>query len=73
LVHALDLRGGVAFAREEISRAADDEAGEDACREIREHENIDTKRIGQDPAIRLTVYQLAHLFGVAGADARSGG
>lgn len=33
----------------------------DACREIREHENVDTKRIGQDPAIRLMVYQLAHL------------
>ena len=39
----------------------------DACREMREHENVDTKRICQDPAIRLTVYQLAHLFGVAGA------
>jgi hypothetical protein len=39
----------------------------DACREMREHENVDTKRICQDPAIRLMVYQLAHLFGVAGA------
>jgi len=39
----------------------------DACREMREHENTDTKRICQDPAIRLMVYQLAHLFGVAGA------
>ena len=38
----------------------------DACREMREHENVDTKRICQDPAIRLMVYQLAHLFGVAG-------
>jgi hypothetical protein len=39
----------------------------DACREIREHEDVDTKRICQDPAIRLMVYQLAHLFSVAGA------
>ena len=39
----------------------------DACRELREHENVDTKSICQDPAIRLMVYQLAHLFGVAGA------
>jgi hypothetical protein len=39
----------------------------DACREMRVHENVDTKRICQDPAIRLIVYQLAHLFGVAGA------
>jgi hypothetical protein len=39
----------------------------DACREIREHENADTKKICQDPAIRLMVFQLAHLFGVAGA------
>jgi hypothetical protein len=39
----------------------------DACREMREHENVDTKRICQDPAIRLMVYELAHLFGVAGA------
>ena len=28
---------------------------------------VGTKRICQDPAIRLMVYQLAHLFGVAGA------
>jgi hypothetical protein len=39
----------------------------DACREIREHENVDTKRMCQDPAIRLMVYQLAYLVGVAGA------
>ena len=40
----------------------------DACRELREHENVDAKSICQDPAIRLMVYQLAHLFGVvAGA------
>ena len=38
-----------------------------ACREMREHENADTKTICQDPAIRLMVYQLAYLFGVAGA------
>jgi hypothetical protein len=38
----------------------------DACREMCGHENVDTKRICQDPAIRLMVYQLAHLFGVAG-------
>ena len=37
----------------------------DACREMRAHE--DTKTICQDPAIRLMVYQLAHFFGVAGA------
>ena len=39
----------------------------DACREMRDHKNVDTKSICQDPAIRLMVYQLAHLFGVAGA------
>jgi len=39
----------------------------DACREMREHEHADTKTICLDPAIRLMVYQLAHLFGVAGA------
>jgi hypothetical protein len=39
----------------------------DARREMHEHEKVDTKRICQDPAIRLMVYQLAHLFGVAGA------
>jgi hypothetical protein len=33
----------------------------DACREMREHKNVDTKRICQDPAIRLMVFQLAHL------------
>jgi hypothetical protein len=38
----------------------------DACREMREHESVDTKSICQDPAIRLIVYQLAYLFGVAG-------
>ena len=37
----------------------------DACREMREHENGDTKRICQDPAIRLMVYQLASICGVA--------
>src|SRR5258708_34122554 len=37
----------------------------DACRDMREHENVDTKRICQDPAIRLVVYQLGHPFGVA--------
>ena len=30
----------------------------DACREMREHEKVDTKRICQDPAIRLR----AHAF-----------
>jgi hypothetical protein len=39
----------------------------DACREMREHENVDTNHLRQDPAIRLMVYQLAHLFGVAGS------
>jgi hypothetical protein len=39
----------------------------DACPELRGHENVDTKSICQDPAIRLMVYQLAQLFGVAGA------
>src|ERR1700720_938690 len=38
----------------------------DACREIRDHEKVDTKSVCQDPAIRLMVYQLADLFGVAG-------
>jgi hypothetical protein len=38
----------------------------DACREMREHDKVDTKSICQDPAVRLMVYQLAHLFGVAG-------
>jgi hypothetical protein len=39
----------------------------DACREMREHENVDTSHVRKDPAIRLMVYQLAPLFGVAGA------
>ena len=39
----------------------------DACGEMREHEHADTKLVCRDPAIRLMVYQLAHLFGVAGA------
>ena len=34
----------------------------DACREMREHEKVDTRSVCQDPAIRLMVYQLAHLF-----------
>ena len=37
----------------------------EACREIREHENGDTQRVCQDPAIRLMVYQLASICGVA--------
>jgi hypothetical protein len=37
----------------------------DACREMREHESGDTKRICEDPAIRLMVYQLASICGVA--------
>ena len=39
----------------------------DACREMREHEKVDTRNICQDPAIRLMVFRLAHLFSVAGA------
>jgi hypothetical protein len=39
----------------------------DACREMRENQNLDTRSICRDPAIRLMVYQLAHLVGVAGA------
>ena len=39
----------------------------DACHEMREHDHADTSLVRQDPAIRLMVYQLAHLFGVAGA------
>ena len=35
--------------------------------EMRDHEKVDTKSVCQDPAIRLMVYQLARLFGVAGA------
>ena len=38
----------------------------DGCREMREHDHADTNHVRQDPAIRLMVYQLAHLFGVAG-------
>jgi hypothetical protein len=34
---------------------------------MREHEHAHTRLVCRDPAIRLTVYQLAHLFGVAGA------
>jgi hypothetical protein len=34
---------------------------------MREHDHADTNLVRQDPAIRLMVYQLAHLFGVAGA------
>jgi hypothetical protein len=37
----------------------------DACREIREHEPADTGMIRQDPAVRLMVYQLASICGVA--------
>jgi hypothetical protein len=37
----------------------------DACREIREHESGDSERLCQDPAIRLMVYQLAAICGVA--------
>jgi hypothetical protein len=33
---------------------------------MREHEKVDTRSVCQDPAIRLMVYQLAYLFGVAG-------
>jgi hypothetical protein len=37
----------------------------EACREIREHETTGTKETCQDPAIRLMVYQLASICGVA--------
>jgi hypothetical protein len=37
----------------------------EACREIREHETVGTKETCQDPAIRLMVYQLASICGVA--------
>jgi hypothetical protein len=37
----------------------------EACREIREHENRETKALCQDPAIRLMVYQLASICDVA--------
>lgn len=36
----------------------------DTCRELREHENLDTARICEDPAIRLMSYQLASICGV---------
>jgi hypothetical protein len=39
----------------------------DACREMREHNHADTREVRQDPAVRLMVFQFAHLFGVAGA------
>jgi hypothetical protein len=39
----------------------------DTCRQMHKHKKGDTKAICQDPAIRMMVYQLAHLFGVAGA------
>jgi hypothetical protein len=32
-----------------------------------EHDHADTNLVRQDPAIRLMVYQLAYLLGVAGA------
>ena len=38
----------------------------EACREIREHETSATAALCQDPAIRLMVYQLASICGVAG-------
>ncbi len=37
----------------------------DACREIRERESGNTKSLCRDPAIRLAVYQLASICGVA--------
>jgi hypothetical protein len=37
----------------------------EACREIREHETTGTKETCQDPAIRMMVYQLASIGGVA--------
>ena len=37
----------------------------EACREIRAHETAGTKETCQDPAIRLMVYQLASICGVA--------
>ena len=37
----------------------------EACREMREHETAGTKEVCQDPAIRLMVYQLASICGVA--------
>ena len=38
----------------------------EACREICEHETSATAALCQDPAIRLMVYQLASICGVAG-------
>ena len=37
----------------------------EACREIREHETTGTQETCHDPAIRLMVYQLASICGVA--------
>ena len=37
----------------------------EACREIREHESVGTNEICRDPALRLMVYQLASICGVA--------
>jgi hypothetical protein len=37
----------------------------EACSEIREHETSGTEEMCQDPAIRLMVYQLASICGVA--------
>jgi hypothetical protein len=37
----------------------------EACRELREHETTGTKETCRDPAIRLMVYQLASICGVA--------
>jgi hypothetical protein len=48
------------------SRFRDALAIVEACREIREHETAGTKETCQDPAIRLMVYQLASICGVAG-------
>jgi hypothetical protein len=38
----------------------------EACREIREHETSATKALCKDSAVRLMVYQLASICGVAG-------
>src|SRR6266851_4202896 len=37
----------------------------EACREMRQHENAGTRALCNDPAIRLMVYQLASICGVA--------
>ena len=37
----------------------------EACHEIRDHETSTTKALCQDPAIRLMVYQLASVCGIA--------